>query len=130
MTPPNYVEMVRAFMKAADQRTPSRPSPGNDKLARFREALIGEEFDELIDAMADGNVEQIADGCADLLYVVFGTALAFGIPIDEVFTEVHCSNMTKAFSDGKFHKDDDGKVIKSPSYEPPDLTSILQRASR
>lgn len=123
----NYAAMVREFMALAPGQTvPFMAHTGDETLTKFREGLIGEEFDELVNAMADGDLEGIADGCADLLYVVFGTALAFGIPIDAVFAEVHRSNMSKKFPDGTFHTNDAGKVIKPPDFTPPNLVPILE----
>jgi len=69
----------------------------------------------------------VADAIADLLYVVYGAALTFGIPTAEVFAEVHRSNMTKLGDDGLPIYRDDGKVLKGPHYSPPDLAPILAR---
>jgi predicted HAD superfamily Cof-like phosphohydrolase len=40
--------------------------------------------------------------------------------------EVHRSNMSKLDSDGKPLIRDDGKVLKSERYFPPDIESVLQ----
>jgi predicted HAD superfamily Cof-like phosphohydrolase len=47
---------------------------------------------------AEQRIVDVADGTADLIYVVMGLPIEFGIhPItDKVFDEVHRSNMTKA----------------------------------
>jgi predicted HAD superfamily Cof-like phosphohydrolase len=58
---------------------------------------------------------------ADLLYIVYGTAVTFGLPLEEVFTEVHRSNMSKLGADGKPLYRADGKVLKGPNYQEPDL---------
>lgn len=99
---------------------------------KLREKLITEEAQEFKDASYDMydtseiisvDIVQIADALADLLYVVFGAALTYGIPIDKVFAEVHRSNMTKSME--KDTKSIKGKTIKGSSWEPPNLKSIL-----
>jgi predicted HAD superfamily Cof-like phosphohydrolase len=84
-----------------------------------------EELRELLEAMRAEDVTEIADGLADLLYVVFGTAVAYGIPMDGVFAEVHRSNMTKLGSDGKPVIGAEGKRLKGPGYVPPNIRPLL-----
>jgi len=62
---------------------------------------------------------------ADLLYVTYGMAVTFGLPIDEVFERVHRSNMSKLGPDGKPLYRDDGKVLKGPNYQPPKLDDLF-----
>jgi predicted HAD superfamily Cof-like phosphohydrolase len=69
----------------------------------------------------------IADALADIVYVVYGTALTYGIDLDSAVREVHRSNMSKLGSDGKPLIRDDGKVLKSEQYFPPDLESVVGR---
>jgi len=94
-------------------------------IQRLRRHLIAEEFKELRDAMHQKNMIEVADAIADLLYVVYGTAVAFGINADAVFAEVHRSNMSKAGEDGKAIRREDGKVMKGPNYSPPDIKGVL-----
>lgn len=89
----------------------------------LRDKLIEEEFKEFREA---GSREDIADSLADLLYVVFGAALAYGIPINKVFKEVHRSNMTKSML--KDEKSIKGKTLKGEDYEPPKIKEIIQEA--
>jgi len=97
-------------------------------LCKLREALIREEFEEeLVPAMKDGNIVEIADALSDILYVTYGAAVAFGIPIDECFAEVHRSNMSKTGPDGKALRREDGKILKGPNYFRPNLARILQQ---
>ena len=64
---------------------------------------------------------------ADLLYVTIGTAVTFGLPLEEVFYEVHRSNMSKLGDDGKPIYREDGKVLKGPNYKEPDLDQFFSR---
>jgi predicted HAD superfamily Cof-like phosphohydrolase len=96
----------------------------------IRCALIEEEAGEFRAALEAGDLIGVADAIADLLYVVYGAALTFGIPAAEVFAEVHRSNMTKLSEDGLPIYREDGKVLKGPHYSPPDLAPILARHAR
>lgn len=122
-------EAVRQFMLAYNQTVNAVPTgvvPG--EVQELRVELIREELDELIEAMADRDVVGIADALADILYVTYGAAHVYGIPIDKVFAEVHRSNMTKLGSDGRPVYREDGKVVKGPDYEPPNIVEILASA--
>ena len=84
-------------------------------------SLIQEEFDELREALAQQDIEAVAKELADLLYVVYGTAVSCGIDMAPVFREVHRSNMSKVGG----HKRADGKWMKPPNYSPARLQPIL-----
>ena len=99
----------------------------SDDVKEIRCALIEEEASEFREALEADDIVEVADAIADLLYVVYGAAVTFGIPIDEVFAEVHRSNMTKLGPDGAPIYREDGKVLKGPSFEPPDVIGILAR---
>lgn len=100
-------------------RKPTLAIPWPIILLRIR--LMYEELGETISAMIKSdNLADIADGLADLLYVTFGTAVSYGIPIDEIFREVQRSNMSKSTE-----KDEYGKTIKGPDWSPPNINKIL-----
>lgn len=99
---------------------------------RYIRLLIQNKSDELIQSMLNGDLVGVADGLADVLYVVIGTAVAYGIDIQEVFDEVHRSNLSKTVwneAEQRFtiEKDEFGKAIKPPTYSPADLEPIVQR---
>ncbi len=121
----NNNKMVDEFHRAF--KVPRPVSPRNPPKDRrdLRIELIREEFEELKDAMSAGNLVLVADACADLLYVIYGTALEYGINIDEIFAEVHRSNMSKLREDGTPIIRADGKVLKSDRFELPELQPIL-----
>lgn len=81
-----------------------------------------EESGELLDALAACDEVLALDALADLLYTVLGTAVAFDLPIEEAFAEVHISNMSKR----KFG-DDNRLRDKGPNYKPPDIAGVLER---
>lgn len=84
--------------------------------------LILEEFAELENAVSYGDKVETADALGDLLYVIYGTAVEWGIPIDAVFDEIHRSNMTKAGGE----KRADGKSLKPAWYSPPNIAKVLK----
>jgi predicted HAD superfamily Cof-like phosphohydrolase len=91
-----FQKMVLDFHKAMD--TPWRAKPTADigqADAALRIALIDEKSDELVGAIYDQDLEKIADGLANLLYITYGCALAFGIDLEPVFCEVHKANMQR-----------------------------------
>src|SRR3954471_12552498 len=57
--------------------------------------LISEEWKELQDAACKEDIVEVADAIADLVYVLKGMAVSYGIDLEHVFREVHQSNMTK-----------------------------------
>lgn len=97
----------------------------SDDRALLRIRLIAEEFAEAVEAIQKRDYASIAKELADVLYVVHGAAVEWGIPINEVFDAVHESNMTKDPA-----KDSGSKVLKGPNYEPPQIIAVLNKALR
>tara|TARA_R110002096_G_C14661938_1_gene728399 strand:- start:11081 stop:11566 length:486 start_codon:yes stop_codon:yes gene_type:complete len=91
-------------------------------IARQRLSLLTEELAELADGMVSGDEEEVFDAICDLNYLVAGSAVAYGMPLDEGTAEVHRSNMTKDV--GEF------KPIKGPDYSEPNLYPILVKLGR
>ena len=118
-------EMVGDFMEAFGQEVLYMPSMPDTNLAALRLDLINEEVQELRDGLGKRSMLEIAYALTDILYVVYGAGHAFGIDLDECFNEVHRSNMTKLGEDGRPLYRDDGKVMKGPNYEDPNLEQFL-----
>ena len=100
----------------------SRSVPAKVKLARAR--LIIEEAAELVSAMHEGNDVKVADGIGDLIYVVLGTAVAYGMPAGAIFDEVHASNMTKSGTNKH------GMGGKNKGFRKPDIEKVLRQTHR
>ena len=62
---------------------------------------------------------------ADLVYVCYQYAENMGWPLDEALHRVHQSNLSKLGEDGKPIYREDGKVLKGPNYQPPDLSDLI-----
>ena len=71
------------------------------------------------------DVVEAADALADLDYVIAGMALEAGIPHPDVVREVHRANMSKLGADGQPILREDGKILKSDGYTPPDVRGVL-----
>ncbi len=120
--------MVREFHAATGLVINDWPTIVDHKCAILREKLIAEEYTEFIKAQNEQDLTQIADALGDLLYVVLGAAVSYGIAIEDIFDEIHRSNMTKVI-DGYMRGD--GKWIKGPGYSKPDIaTIVLQQMMR
>ena len=117
---------VKLFMESFGQEVKSKPEFPSDDTVKLRIELISEELQELVDACKAGDIIEVADALTDILYVTYGAAHSFGVPIDECFKEVQRSNMSKLGEDGKPIYREDGKVMKGPSYFKPDLKNVLQ----
>ena len=113
--------MVDDFHRAFDIVISPIPTLVDGRTRELRVKLIQEESDELKEALDSGDLASIAKEIADLLYVVYGTAVSCGIDMDPVFREVHRSNMSKVGG----HKRDDGKWVKPASYSPARIEPIL-----
>ena len=115
---------VLEFHKAF--QIPHRDSP-NGKLQpdefRLRHALLEEENTEYLEACEKGDLIEVADALGDMLYVLCGTMITHGMQhkIEEVFSEIHRSNMSKLDADGKPIYREDGKVLKSDLFFRPSL---------
>ncbi|NPA92762.1 MAG: hypothetical protein GXO56_03680 [Chloroflexi bacterium] len=122
------LDALLAFHRAmhvyyAEQPTAALP----EDVAAVRLALLEEELEEYREALAAGDLVEIADALTDLLYVLLGTFISHGLQdvAEDLFAEVHRSNMTKLGPDGKVIYREDGKVLKPPTFEPPDLRRVL-----
>src|SRR5438128_8280621 len=104
-----------------------RSSPGlvDEATRELRIKLIREELGEFEKAAKDKDLVKIADALADLLYVIYGTGVSYGIDLEPIFREVHESNMSKG--DPAVLRASNGKVLKAKNWRPPDLQPILER---
>ena len=107
--------------------------PFTEDLRQLRTNLITEEYYETdfeLNTAYDRlgrpiDKKKLTKELADLVYVTIGTAVTFGLPLEEVFAEVHRSNMSKLGDDGKPITRADGKILKSPNYKEPQLDHLF-----
>lgn len=97
----------------------------NTELFELRHTLNVEEWNELLVAWLGEDLVEYVDAVCDLIYVLAGSLVSFGVDLDACFAEVHRSNMSKLDSDGKPIVRADGKILKGDNFTPPDLGSII-----
>ena len=93
--------------------------------------MIVEEFKEFLEA--EGMLfrespkwpTEALKELADLVYVCYQYAENMGWFLDEALDRVHKSNMSTLDKEGKPIYREDGKVLKGPNYQPPDLTELI-----
>ena len=99
----------------------------NERDYTLRYNLIKEENEEYLDACKKGDIIEVADALGDQLYILFGTILKHGLQhkIEEVYDEIHRSNMSKLDEGGQPIYREDGKILKSNLYFRPNIKSVL-----
>ena len=106
--------------------------PYSKELMNFRLQLFFEEIQELATAALDVEeaedtleravlMQKLLKEMCDVVYVIKGMAVSFGMDFEEAFKLVHESNMSKL----PLLKDADGKVQKGLNYEPPMLEGLV-----
>jgi len=108
------------------------------RLYDLQTELIREEAREFLDAAKDilddsedlEKREALCKELSDLVFVCYQFAAAFSIDLDRAMTLVYESNMSKLDDNGKPIYREDGKVLKGPNYQPPDLKSCVPQPSK
>ena len=123
------LEKVTQFHRVFKQIDGTEPQllPENDFLLRHR--LMAEENEEYLEACQQDDMVEIADALGDQLYILCGTILKHGMQniIEDVFNEIQESNMSKLDENGQPLFREDGKIMKSNKYFPPNLERILNK---
>ncbi len=97
----------------------------------YQKDLIIEEFKEFLEAEGflfrhgKNYQAECLKELADIVYVCYQYAENMGWFLDETLDRVHKSNMSKLGADGKPIYREDGKVLKGPNYEPPNLEDLF-----
>lgn len=118
------LEMVREFHDKYGIKFPEDVTIPSKKEMELRLRLIEEEAKELREAVERDEVDvvEVSDALSDIQYVLFGAVNSFGLHniFDDLFKEVHRSNMTKSDE-----KREDGKILKGDNFTPPNLKDIV-----
>lgn len=122
---PTMHATVRVMSDESDAQLELFKSTGN--MVNLRAHLILEEVAETLAALDLCDDQMLLDGLADSVYVLAGTAVAFGLPLDEALLEVHRSNMTKASArEREAAPESDPRLRnKGPNYVPPRIGGVL-----
>jgi predicted HAD superfamily Cof-like phosphohydrolase len=120
---------VREFHIAFNHQCPEKPVLLNGERAAKRHSWMAEELEEFRQA---NSIHDQADAMVDLIYFALGTLVEMGVRPGPLFDIVHNANMKKLWPDGKVHYAPDGKVVKHPSWMPPEpqLMEEIQRQLR
>lgn len=148
------LEKVKEFHETFNVHTSEIPKLPNRKIRSLRKRLIAEEHKEFKDGEKNNDIVEISDALADMIYVINGTAVSYGIPLDEIFNIVHESNMDKTCSSEEHAKETvehyaslpepvetyymekngrwlvfrkaDNKVLKRKGWTAPDFSHLLK----
>ena len=121
------VEEFHRIYKLGNSEKPIGKLENQKENLRFE--LMKEENDEYLEAAKNGDIVEVADALGDMMYILCGTIIEHGMQhiIEEVFDEIHRSNLSKLDENGKPIYREDGKVIKGPNYFPPDIKKIMKK---
>ncbi len=122
-----FIDMVAEFHTAFNMADPQDYKQLTPEQYELRHRLMEEENAEYLESCHNDDLVGIADALGDQLYILYGTILKHGLQdrIEEVFTEIHRSNMSKLDINGKPILREDGKILKGPDYFKPDIKKIL-----
>lgn len=96
--------------------------------------LLREEADEALEALTIANAplagheddllarQHLARELADVVYVCFTGAWAFGIDLDAALAEIHRAAMDKVRANVRR---EDGKIVKPPGFVPPSMDGVV-----
>ena len=123
------IKKVEVFHEAFKQKNGAGPMLLLTEEVELRHRLMAEENDEYQEACNKEDIVEIADALGDQLYILCGTILKHGLQhkIEEVFNEIHLSNMSKLDADGNPILREDGKIMKSNRYFKPDIAKIVYK---
>lgn len=122
----SLLQDVRAFHEACDVPVAASLGFPSRERIELRQRLLREEYLEWIAASSERDMVEVADALADMIYIIVGTALEFGIPLDRVWDEVQRSNMAKVDPEtGRVKRREDGKILKPQGWESPRISEAL-----
>ena len=121
------VEEFHRIYKLGNSENPIGKLENGKENLRFE--LMKEENEEYLEAAKNGDIVEVADALGDMMYILCGTIIEHGMQhiIEEVFDEIHRSNLSKLDENGNPIYREDGKVIKGPNYFPPDIKKIMKK---
>ena len=119
----DWYEDVLDFHRTMGSPIGEKPHIPPRDIKKLRTDLIGEEVGEALDALWSGDLEKLADGLADSIVVLLGTAIACGIDLRPIWDEVHKTNMAKEGGP----KAENGKQLKPEGWQPPKIKELLEK---
>ena len=126
--------MKKSFLstQAKEFRSKYNLKSSSDRSTRaVQKELVIEEFKEFLEAEGflfmhgKNHQEHALKELADLVYVCYQYAENMGWFLDEALDRVHRSNLSKLDEEGNPIYREDGKVLKGPNYQPPNLEDLF-----
>jgi hypothetical protein len=115
-------QMLREAHAHFGASAPAAPTADLDESQEaIRGDMLREEVREFFAAVAAGDLAGIGKEGCDVIYVVAGTLISFGLPVDAMLAAVHASNMTKTPAGN-------AKAVKGPRYRKADIAAVLRAA--
>lgn len=134
-TNPDVFTLVGEFMEAFDTaREPEHWGRLIDEEVKEAEEAIAHLLKEICDVIyvttawinvSDDETERPDSIAAAIKLAKLGRAVFGDETLGEAFQRVHESNMSKRGLDGKPIYNEDGKVMKGPLYQAPDLLDLI-----
>lgn len=126
----DFTGLVKQFRNSFKLKIKEKPSLITKSEYDLHFKLLREEVDEYLEACEEDDVVGVFDALIDIGYILFGAVLHHGMQdiYEDGFKEVHASNMSKLDKNGKPIYRDDGKVMKSKDYCPPELKQFISEA--
>tara|TARA_Y100001938_G_C8051618_1_gene412097 strand:- start:618 stop:995 length:378 start_codon:yes stop_codon:yes gene_type:complete len=114
------------FNKAFDIPIRKKPTLLDSKDYNLKYNLLKEELNEYYQGCVNGDIVEVSDAIVDMLYVLYGIVVQHGLSniIDDMFDEVHKSNMSK-LENGKVLRRTDGKILKGSEFFKPNLKQYM-----
>lgn len=133
------LDLVTEFHKGFGIDMNDVPSLIGKEESEMRYKLMEEENNEYLEACEKEDLIEIADALGDKLYILLGTIISHGLQdvIEDVFLEIHKSNMSKFDENGNpiingangvLDKSKPiGKILKPKTFVKPDIDAVLHR---
>ncbi len=115
------IDLVKEFHEKFKALVSDSPSLIPEDRSKNRYRLMKDEVEEYFEGTQNEDLENITKELADVLYAVYGTIVEHGLQekIEEVFDEVHRSNMSKDYHEYK--------MVKGENYFKADIKKILSK---
>lgn len=149
----SMTDRVKQFTEESGYKCPEHPEVMNENEIKFITKMVISELaelwqtirnpDEVMDEIkacvgTDFNhaykrpesetaiIAEQHDAFVDIMYYMMNMSAKKGVNLDLIFDEVHNANMSKKFSDGEFHRREDGKIVKPDDWKEPDIVAVIE----
>ena len=103
---------VLEFHVAMDAYIGTKPCEPDGEVRALRTSLDTEEWNELRSAVLASDLPLVADSIVDLIYVLIGRAISYGIDLRPLWDAVHKAKLAS---------------LKPEGWQPPDIIGLLHK---